>query len=399
MTASALRPRAALALPLLLASLVACTRTAAPAPAAVAAAYGELVERTYADVLTTAERLQAAVDRFVAAPSAPRHEAAKRAWLDARMVYGQSEAFRFYDGPIDGDGGPEGLVNGWPLDESYIDYVDGQPTAGIINDPTIEITAERLAGLNEGGAGDILKRGQAFDKEKAIATGYHAIEFLLWGQDRDEFGPGARPWTDYVEPGGTAPNAARRGRYLKVVTDLLVEHLTAVHAAWAPDADNYRGQLLAGDPKTVLRHMLTGMGVLTKGELAGERIDVALDTQDQEDEHSCFSDNTHVDIIADVLALRNVYLGTYGVFSGPSLSGLVAARDAALDRSLRELLDRSVRTAEALTPPFDQLVRDRAGQGWKDANALVQTLFELGDKIVLAGKALELGNISVTLPE
>jgi putative iron-regulated protein len=393
------RLRAALAAGLCLFAFPRCTRRAAPSQAAVVAAYAELVERTYADAVTHAERLQAAVGHFVAVPSASRLEAAKRAWLDAHAAYGLSEAFRFSGGPIDADGGPEPLINGWPLDESYIDYVDGRPASGIVNDPTITLAPDRLVALNE--AGGTGPGGAAFAKDTAIATGYHAIEFLLWGQDHDELGPGARPWQDYVEPGqgGTAPNAARRGRYLTLAAELLATQLRAVHAAWDPTTGDYRRRLLAGDPRTALRAMLTGMGVLTKGELASERIDVALDTQDQEDEQSCFSDSTQADLVADAQSLRNVYLGTFGTWSGPSLGELVAARDAALDGRLRELLARAVDGAVALPPPFDHLVRDRNGPGWKAADELVRTLYRLGDELVAAGRALELGDVATALPE
>ena len=58
-----------------------------------------------------------------------------------------------------------------------------------------EITAEALTAANEEGG------------ETNISTGWHAIEFLLWGQDLSATGPGARPATDYT----TAPNAERRG--------------------------------------------------------------------------------------------------------------------------------------------------------------------------------------------
>jgi putative iron-regulated protein len=144
--------------------------------------------------------------------------AAKQAWLDSRDPYLQTEVYRVYDGPIDTpDDGPEGLLNAWPLDEQYIDYVVGDDDAGIINgDDTID--AATLEGLNEVGG------------EKNVATGYHAVEFLLWGQDLSETGPGERSYTDYVRDGsGTAANQDRRGTYLNVVGTMLVEHLSGVH--------------------------------------------------------------------------------------------------------------------------------------------------------------------------
>ncbi len=149
--------------------------------------YANLVEANYQDVLTRVKALQTAVDTFVAAPSAEGLEQAKQAWLAAREPYGQTEAFRFYAGPIDDAKGPEGQINAWPLDESYIDYVKGNSKAGIINKPNVAITKQKLASLNEKGG------------EENVSTGFHAIEFLLWGQDFNKEGPGNRSYTDFVD--------------------------------------------------------------------------------------------------------------------------------------------------------------------------------------------------------
>jgi putative iron-regulated protein len=188
----------------------------APAtPQAVVENYAKLLYANYSDTLAGAQALKTAVDAFVAAPSAASLQAAKEAWLASRPPYLQTEMARFYDGPIDNAvDGPEGLINAWPLDESYIDYVEGAPDAGIVNAvatyPTID--ADLSVSLNEG------------QGEETISTGYHAVEFLLWGQDFNADGPGNRPFTDYVTGGGgTAANQERRGQYLRAVTGLLVE--------------------------------------------------------------------------------------------------------------------------------------------------------------------------------
>ncbi len=182
----------------------------ADAPAVVSH-YAALVAATYEDTAAAATELQQAIAAFLAAPSADGLAAARKAWLVAREWYGQTEAFRFYGGPIDDDKGPEGRLNSWPLDEAYIDYVRGKPGAGIVNDPRVAITKASLARLNERGG------------EENISAGWHAIEFLLWGQDRSETGPGDRPFTDYVDR--AAPHAARRRQYLQVVTELLLDDL------------------------------------------------------------------------------------------------------------------------------------------------------------------------------
>ena len=72
---------------------------------------------------------------------------ARKAWLAAREPYGQTEAFRFYGGPIDDAKGPEGRINAWPLDEAYIDSVKGKAGSGIINNRKIPLTKAKLASL------------------------------------------------------------------------------------------------------------------------------------------------------------------------------------------------------------------------------------------------------------
>ena len=219
---------------------------------------------SYARSLTTARELDASIDSFLAAPSQVRLDAAKHAWLRARDDYGVTEIYRFYEGPIDNEAnGPEGLINAWPLDEAYIDYVDGNPQAGIVNKPGEfpVIDAELLVSLNEEGG------------EENVSTGWHAIEFLLWGQDLNADGPGYRPVDDYT----VNDNADRRGAYLAVASDLLLSHLQDMVDAWAPGGNNYRSQFVSKDSNAALTDIITGIGEMSRGELAGERITVAYE--------------------------------------------------------------------------------------------------------------------------
>lgn len=319
--------------------------------AEVAETYATNVYASYSDTLAKAQALQTAVDAFLASPSESTLTAARQAWIDARVPYGQTEVYRFYDGPIDNpEDGPEGELNAWPLDEAYIDYVEGMPQAGIINDTTAfpTITVDMIKEQNENGG------------EANISAGYHAIEFLLWGQDLSADGPGARPYTDYVDA-GTAENQERRRTYLKLVTQLLVDDLAWVTDQWKPDADNYRADFVAGG-KASIQKILLGMGSLSGAELSGERMTVALDNRDQEDEHSCFSDNTHNDLYANALGIQNVYLGTYGDNDGPGIEDLVRAKDAALADKLKSQIAASVAAIQAIPAPFDQAIMNDAGR-------------------------------------
>jgi putative iron-regulated protein len=345
---------------------------ALPANASEAVAqYAEIVSASYADSLTSARVLDTAIASFVAAPSFAGLVDAKLLWLEAREPYLQTEVYRFYDGPIDNPvDGPEGLLNAWPLDENYIDYVVGGDTSGMVNDPQMTIDKDAILDANE----DI--------DEKSISTGYHAIEFLLWGQDLDENGPGNRPFTDYVSgPTGTAANQDRRGQYLTTVSDLLVENLESLVDAWAPNAaNNYRADFLAETPASALGKIMSGMIILSGFETGGERLQAALEAGDQEEEHSCFSDNTHRDMVQDVQGVRNVWVGSYTqldgtVESGTSVRDVIAAGDASLAQRITDRIDESLALANALQRPFDREIALGNAAGNARVQELVESLF------------------------
>ncbi|NIE74956.1 peptidase [Pantoea sp. Ap-967] len=395
----------------------AAASTTAAAPGAVDEAagkavvkhYAEMVFAVYSDSLSTAKTLQTAIDAFLAKPGDDTLKAAKEAWAAARVPYLQSEAFRFGNTIIDDW---EGQVNSWPLDEGLIDYVDksyehalGNPAANanIIANTEIQvgeekvdvkdITPEKLASLNE-----------LAGSEANVATGYHAIEFLLWGQDLNGTGPGAgnRPYTDYLEgQGATGGHNDRRRAYLKAVTDLLVKDLEEMVGNWAPNvADNYRATLEAEPASDGLRKMLFGMGSLSLGELAGERMKVSLEANSPEDEQDCFSDNTHYSHFYDALGIRNVYLGEYTrvdgtKLSGPSLSSLVAKADPATDSTLKADLDATQAKIQVMVdhalkgehydqliaadnPAGNQIVRDAIASLVKQTGAIEQAAGKLG---------------------
>jgi putative iron-regulated protein len=322
--------------------------------------YVEQAGNQYAAAVTAAEELRDAIDGLVESPSEATLEAARNKWLDAREPYGLTEVYRFYDGPIDDpDDGPEGQINAWPLDEMYIDYGKDDETAGLINSDE-ELTTELLVDSNEKGG------------EKNIATGYHAIEFLLWGQDLSDTGPGDRKYTDYVTDGSGAVNADRRGQYLQLVADLLIEDLTFVRDAWQAD-DGYGAEFAELEPKEALRRMLLGMGSLSGAELSGERMQTAFDNKDQEDEHSCFSDNTHRDLILNAEGIRQIYTGVYAKSMGAGISDWVKLDDAELDEKVVADLDATKAALAAIPVPFDQALQGEDTDEGREAIAAAIT--------------------------
>lgn len=353
---------------------------------AVAGHYAALVHASYSDTLAAAKDMQAAIAAFVAAPSAEGLDKARKAWLEGREFYGQTEAFRFYSGPIDDAKGPEGQINAWPLDEAYVDYVSGKPKAGLVNTPKFKITKAALAKANERGG------------EENISAGWHAVEFLLWGQDQSETGPGNRSFEDYVK--GKGENAERRAQYLTVATELLVDDLSAMAAAWAPGAKNYRAKFEKGGQESV-RKIIVGLGSLSRGELSGERMEVALNSQDQEDEHSCFSDNTHRDVVNNAKGIQNVWLGQFtrrdgSKLEGPGVRDLVAAKNPALAEKTTAQIAGSVQGAEAIPAPFDRAI----AKGAAGRPAIEKTIASLvAQSKLLVESASAVGIARLTLVE
>lgn len=372
----------------------------AVAPEAVVSHYADLAHATYEDALTTAKALDAATDELIKNPTAETLAAAKQAWLAARVPYQQSEVFRFGNAVVDDW---EGQLNAWPLDEGLIDYVktDGYQhalgndgaNANIIANTELTIgsetmdlttlTPELLASLNEVGG-----------SEANVATGYHAVEFLLWGQDMNGFeaGAGERPVTDYAKGEDcTNGHCDRRADYLDAVTDLLVSDLEWMVGQWTAETEgNYRAEFVAIEPQAAYQKMLFGMGSLSLGELAGERMKVALEANSYEDEHDCFSDNTHNSHYYNAQGIQNVYTGTYQradgtEMSGASLSDLVAASDAELDKKLNSELASTMaalgemkKTAEASENPvkFDMMIAPDNAEGAKIINNAIAALVE-----------------------
>lgn len=343
--------------------------------------YANIAAAKYGDSLITALRLRTAVQALIASPSSDSLTAARSAWLSARVPYQQTEVYRFGNAIVDDW---EGKVNSWPLDEGLIDYVDasyGGPSdenelAGlnVISSPTFTLSGTQIdaSAITPEFLSDTLH--EADGVEANVATGYHAIEFLLWGQDLNghDAGAGDRPWTDYAAGDDcTNANCDRRGEYLAAATDLLVSDLEWMRAQWGDDGAARKA--LTQDTDAGLASILTGMGSLSYGEQAGERMRLGLMLNDPEEEHDCFSDNTHNSHYYDGLGIQTAYLGEYvrvdgTQVSGPSLADMVAEADADLNLEMQAKLSNTmmalgrIKTAAEAGFAYDQmLARGNAG--------------------------------------
>lgn len=354
----------------------------------VVTTYIDIAHATYEDSLIKAKELQEAVDALLANANEDTLNAARDAWIAARVPYMQTEAYRFGNAIVDDW---EGKVNAWPLDEGLIDYVDASyggatdeneyAALNVIASPQFTLSGEEVDATEI--TPELLSETlqEADGVEANVATGYHAIEFLLWGQDLNGTGPGAgqRPWTDYAQGDAcTGGNCDRRGAYLKAATDLLVSDLEWMTSQWAEGGEAAKG--LKADPDAAISAMLTGMGSLSYGELAGERMKLGLMLNDPEEEHDCFSDNTHQSHFYDGISIRNVWKGTYtrvdgSEVKGESLSDLVAETDPGIAEAVSNGISASVDRLQAIWDAVD------AGQAYDQM--LARDNVE-GEKLIMA---------------
>jgi putative iron-regulated protein len=380
---------------------------------AVIKTYADIALAKYEDSLTTAQALDKAVDALIANPSADTLNAAREAWKAARIPYQQTEVYRFGNKIVDDW---EGKVNSWPLDEGLIDYVaksygtesdeNALYTANVIANKEIEINGKKVDASKltpEFLSGTLQEAGGV---EANVATGYHAIEFLLWGQDLHGTGPGAgeRRYTDYDLKNCTGGNCDRRAEYLKSASDLLVSDLQEMVGNWKEDGAA-RKNLTDGDVNTGISTIFTGMGSLSYGELAGERMKLGLLLHDPEEEHDCFSDNTYNSHLYDAVGIRDAYHASYkrldgSVVSGPSVSDMVKAADPAIDKELSGKLDTTVAKMEAIKAralageAYDQQIAEGNTAGNATVQAAIDALIDQTKSIERAVGSLKLNQIA-----
>ena len=372
---------------LLIASLSGGTVHAAMDSGGIIENYADIAHAMYEDSLNAARELDSRIAALIDAPGAEILSAARTAWIDSRVPYMHTEVYRFGNAIVDDW---EGKVNAWPLDEGLIDYVD--PGYGTASDENPLYVANVVGNEKITFGGEMVDASEITPSlltemheiggvEANVATGYHAIEFLLWGQDLNgtHAGSGDRSWTDFATGSEcTNGNCERRRAYLAAASTMLVDELEWMTAQWAENGAA-RQNLADGGPDSGLSVILTGLGSLSYGELAGERMQLGLLLHDPEEEHDCFADNTHNSHYYDVMGMLAVYHGGYtrtdgSKVSGPSLSALVAEVDAALAQEMSKRLAAtqnamaSLKARAETVEAYDQMLGAENPEG----NAVVQ---------------------------
>lgn len=352
--------------------------------------YADIARAGYEDSLKTSEALKTSVAALIETPSEETLKSAKAAWLAARVPYQQTEVYRFGNSIVDDW---EGKVNAWPLDEGLIDYVDANYgaesdenelyVANVIANKKLKLSGKTIDTSKIAKTLISEKLQEAGGVESNVATGYHAVEFLLWGQDTNgtAAGAGKRPATDFDVKNCTGGNCDRRAEYLKVATDLLIDDLKFMVGQWGAKG-KARASVMKSDNAGLVA-IFTGLGSLSYGELAGERMKLGLMIHDPEEEHDCFSDNTHNSHYYDIVGMKNVFTGRYvrvdgTEVSGPSPYDVVKAKSGEVADELKARLDETLAAAAAMKKraeggeAYDQMI----GEGNAEGNAVVQKVID-----------------------
>ena len=374
--------------------------------------YSNIAEAKYKDALILAKEMHSSIEKFMNNTNESNFKDVKDSWLKARTIYQQTEVFRFGNPLVDDW---EGKVNAWPLDEGLIDYVDNTNYYPSENDfSNFNVIANKKLKVE----GELIdasvinpkllsnKLHEIGGNEANVATGYHAIEFLLWGQDLNgnERGSGNRPYTDFDLEACTNDNCDRRREYLVAASQLLIEDLQYIQSVWSPEGQA-RLDLL-NDQKNGLKRILIGMGSLSYGELAGERMKLGLMLHDPEEEHDCFSDNTHNSHYYNVVGINNVFLGKYKsldgkVVSGPSISSLLSEVDNGLNKKTKKSIKNTLKSMKKIVKSankgvtYDMLIAEGNEKGNQLIQNAVDSLIKQSKNIELAAAALNINDLQI----
>lgn len=402
-------------------------------PKAFLQTYADIALDSYNASYDDAMKLQKAIHAFADEPNQANLDEAKKIWLMARESYGVTEIFRLSEGPIDAEegwvsdayGNLEGQINAWPLDENLIDYTmdaDQKRTSGNIIDSTgvftpggKDVTPVDITTIDK----DVLSKLNENGSDENVSAGWHSMEFLLWGQDQDynnlvedkiTNGPmvaGQRPLSDFT----TDKFAKRRLQYLVANADKMLEDIGTVRDAWLKKVDGNKGLYraaflgqLTGDNseknipmEQALRQVFVGMGMFLKSELANERIAVAVLTPSEEDEHSCFSDNTHRDIYTNFKGFTDALYGKYnGKKVGTSAYDFLPSQEKNTVDGLVEDIDARIAKVDELAKTkmhFDYQILPQNKDEAKNLVTMKNEMRKLGDQMVTVAKAF---GVSIT---
>lgn len=255
----------------------------------------EILVAAYSDIshaIDQAQQLDQSLANLLAAPSTSTLAAAQQAWRQAYDAYLGTLIYANLPIQDPKEWHNKGihyertlsLLDSWPIEGGYIDYVPGYPFSGIVNDLTLA--------LDE----DTLMEQHGFSDPSYASLGFHALEFMLWGDD------GQRSHDDFIARQNTAPilmpsegrptdederpeentgpviepevqNHMRRRQYLQLLSDQLQNQLRRLQRRWHPSNGHYAQQIQNMSPKQQVYALLIATQTLLTRELLGRRLE------------------------------------------------------------------------------------------------------------------------------
>jgi putative iron-regulated protein len=315
--------------------------------------YSNIAETASRSALSQGVALKEAVSAFVKNPKAETHLLAKVSWMRARLPFLQSEFSRVIaeSGKVGSD--ISNRLNGWPIDPGHIDYTCLMAGGNIISskEKYPAITSELLRSMN-------LKAG-----ESDFTTGYHVIEFLLWGEDLDKESSGKRSFKDYDK--NNSELAKRRADYLLACCELLIQDLKDLVFEWDTESKNNLRSSLESMPSDQAITKILGMVSFLADDLAKSQIGSIISKGATFKEQSTFSDTTHFDFLHTVAGISNLAAGAYVGLDGKlqilglGLIGLAEQIPNSRADKIRSLINNAMKSAQAFKGPFDQFNQER----------------------------------------
>ena len=381
--------------------------------------YLKLGTTIYHSSLESSKKLDDEITKFLSSPTQQKFAQLKETYRKARIHYQQSEVFRFANPEVDE---LEGRVNAWPVDESYLDYVaitkniakneNSQSSANTKNTHTDNIIASsiiKFAGsqvkINGYDTSTLRSLHELAGDESKVVTGFHAIEFLLWGQDLNgfKFGAGNRQYTDYLPKNCSGGFCQQRRKLLQAVSNLLVSDLQQMYQLFS-STDSELVKRYSKQPATqLLTNVFSGLGSLAYGELAGERIQLGLLLNDPEEEHDCFSDLTHLSHFQNLVGISKVIFFNED-FNKPKKHSLYNLIKLYHNSQANNLFDAFNKAHQKMTTLYNtaekqmsyDMMLDKANPtGKKILTDLVSSLIALSDQIKKSAEVLKLNQLTI----
>ncbi|MCG8414936.1 MAG: hypothetical protein MI746_12020 [Pseudomonadales bacterium] len=274
------------------------------------------IDSDYSAVAESLATLQSDIESFLSSPSESTLVSARTSWIAANSQYELTSAHRYFADAVL----PEDLsleffqvqyqINHWPILPGYLDYVDGYPNSGIVNDMTVSLDSANLR--QQHGAFDI----------NETSIGFHVIEFLLWGENLG--GDDPRPYTDFLPQTELSAQQRsdgmevsqlsnnRRRLYLQTSAQVLRDDFQTFMSLWAEGSSALRTELAAESGTGLLLNVLDGLTGLLTEELLVRSLYPMLNGDFNESLPSAFSKSSQNAVSSHLTSLETLLLDIKG---------------------------------------------------------------------------------------